>query len=101
MKHYDSEAQIAFRNQTITELRDALAARDKRIAELEKQAAIDKALLALADARINRELRDDFAGRALQSIPGDPSGADGFTLKERATWSFQQADEMLKAKGGA
>lgn len=78
-----------------------VARRDARIAELEKQAAIDKTLLALADARINRELRDDFAGRAMQAAATNPAGAEGFTFEERAAWSYQQADAMLKAKGGA
>lgn len=65
-----------------------------RIAELEKQAAIDKTLLALADARINRELRDDFAGRAMQGLLARPGG--GYT----PAMAYAMADEMLKAKGG-
>ena len=74
--------------------------KDARIAELEKQAATDKTLLALADARINRELRDDFAGRAMQGALSSGS----FSMlghPERAKFAYTQADEMLKAKGGA
>lgn len=83
----------------------ALTACYKRIAELEKQAAIDKTLLALADARINRELRDDFAGRAMQGLlaqPGMTVDIDGEYLgQKRAGLAYGLADAMLKAKGGA
>lgn len=74
---------------------DYVGALETRIAELEKQAAIDKTLLALADARINRELRDDFAGRAMQGLLARPGG--GYT----PAMAYAMADEMLKAKGGA
>ena len=76
---------------------DYVGALEIRIAELEKQAAIDKTLLALADARINRELRDDFAGRAMAALI--PMGA--YDVEKLATVSWGVADEMLKAKGGA
>ena len=76
-----------------------------RIAELEKQAAIDKTLLALADARINRELRDDFAGRAMQGLlaqPGMTVDIDGDYIGQcRAELAYGLADALLKAKGGA
>lgn len=70
--------------------------KDARIAELEKQAAIDKTLLALADARINRELRDDFAGLALAGTVAK------FKYPQNiAEEAYAIADAMLKAKGGA
>lgn len=92
------EAELASALNVAQWFRKAEAARlaaEARIAELEKQAAIDKALLALADARINRELRDDFAGRAMQGLLARPGG--GYT----PTMAYAMADEMLKAKGGA
>lgn len=113
VKFEDAQAEIDRRDARVTELDAALAqlqlhyhvaaelhsGDDLRIAELEKQAAIDKTLLALADARINRELRDDFAGRAMQGALSSGS----FSMlghPERAKFAYTQADEMLKAKGG-
>lgn len=75
---------------------NAIDVLQRRIAELEKQAAIDKTLLALADARINRELRDDFAGRAMPVV-----FREDCNYPAAASSAYQIADAMLKAKGGA
>ncbi len=44
------------------------------------------------------DLRDHFAGLAMQAAATNPKGADGFTFDERAVWAYQQADAMLKAR---
>ena len=43
-------------------------------------------------------LRDYFAAKAMQAAATNPTGADGFTFDERATWAYAQADAMLKAR---
>lgn len=95
----NKDARIAEENKRIVDLLEDVALRNTRIAELEKQAAIDKTLLALADARINRELRDDFAGRAMQGLLTIPRYPKSVAVK-----AYEFADEMLEArkpKGGA
>lgn len=44
-------------------------------------------------------LRDYFAAKAMQAAATNPIGADGFNFSQRATWAYQQADAMLKARG--
>lgn len=44
-------------------------------------------------------VRDYFAAKAMQAAATNPSGADGFTFKQRAEWAYAQADAMLKARG--
>lgn len=101
------DALIAELERRIAQLEEENSARERganmmqtvlgeRIAELEKQAAIDKTLLALADARINRELRDDLAGRAMQGLI-----SAGHLGPHVAKDAYVYSDEMLKAKGGA
>lgn len=43
-------------------------------------------------------LRDYFAAKAMQAAATYPKAAEGFTFDERATWAYQQADAMLKAR---
>lgn len=43
-------------------------------------------------------LRDYFAAKAMQAAATNPRGADGFTFEQRASWAYQQADAMLKAR---
>ena len=43
-------------------------------------------------------LRDYFAAKAMQAAATNPTGADGFTFTERASWAYQQADAMLEAR---
>lgn len=43
-------------------------------------------------------LRDYFAAKAMQAAATNESGANGFTFEQRAEWSYQQADAMLKAR---
>ena len=43
-------------------------------------------------------LRDYFAAKAMQAAATNPIGADGFNFSQRATWAYQQADAMLKAR---
>lgn len=95
--------RIAEENKRIVDLLEDVALRNTRITELEKQAAVDKALLALADARINRELRDDFAGRAMQGILSAGTEMDQFAIA-RCSQELANAMMMAKAqreKGGA
>jgi hypothetical protein len=40
-------------------------------------------------------LRDYFAAKAMQAAATNPTGADGFTFKQRAEWAYEQADAML------
>lgn len=47
----------------------------------------------------NADLRDHFAGMAMQAAATNPKGADGFTFEQRAEWAYEQADAMLKARG--
>ena len=44
-------------------------------------------------------LRDYFAAKAMQAAATNPTGADGFTFSERATWAYAQADAMMAARG--
>ena len=43
-------------------------------------------------------LRDYFAAKAMQAAATNPTGADGFTFAERASWAYQQADAMIAAR---
>jgi len=43
------------------------------------------------------DLRDWFAGKALQGMLSNPNG-DGYK-HEYATWAYEYADEMMKARG--
>ncbi len=42
------------------------------------------------------DLRDWFAGKALQGMLSNPNG-DGYK-HEYATWAYEYADEMMKAR---
>ena len=44
------------------------------------------------------DLRDYFAAKAMQAAATNPTGADGFTFSERASWAYHQADAMLEAR---
>lgn len=46
----------------------------------------------------NIDMRDWFAGLAMQAAATNQKGADGFTFDERAAWAYLQADAMLKAR---
>lgn len=63
------------------------------------------AMRAIADAALVKfatesplrpaNMRDEFAGRAMQAAATKPTGAEGFTFEERAAWAYMQADAML------
>ena len=47
---------------------------------------------------IGLTMRDYFAAKAMQAAATNPTGADGFTFKQRAEWAYMQADAMLAAR---
>lgn len=47
---------------------------------------------------VDLSLRDYFAAKAMQAAATNPTGADGFTFAERASWAYQQADAMIAAR---